>query len=109
MSIRKAIIQQIELLSNPSDQVQYEKDVPIPNVPAELICVFCDDLYHPKSDALQSQFTQEELEGLERLFRVLDEAAKIEVSGVRELILTREWQNVISVSRELNSYYAKHA
>jgi len=49
MSVRKAIIKEIELLSLPSKQLEYEKNVPIANVPAELICGFCDDLYHPKS------------------------------------------------------------
>ena len=48
--MRAAIIKEIELLSLPSKQLEYEMNVPIANVPAEPICGFCDDLYHPKSE-----------------------------------------------------------
>ena len=108
MSIRIAIIEEIELLSLPSKQLEYEKNVSIANVPAELICGFCDDLYHPKSNELLSQFTEEELKGLAHLYGVLVEASKIEVSSVNELLKHQKWQAVVAVAKELSAYY-EHA
>lgn len=109
MSIRNAIINEVELLSLPSKQLEYEKDVPIANVPAELICGFCDDLYHPKSKEFLSQFTEEEMKGLAHLYGVLVEAAKIEASSVSELLKHPKWRNVVEVAKELTSYYARAA
>lgn len=109
MSIRTAIIEAIELLSLPSEQLAYEKNVPIANVPAELICIFCDDLYHPESEQLLSQFNAEEMNGLAHLNGVLCEAAEIEVSSVSELLKNDQWKTVINVAKELNAYYVRHA
>lgn len=109
MSIRKAIIEEIELLSLPSKQLEYEKNVPIANVPAELICGFCDDLYQPKSEQMLSQFNSEELKELAHLYGVLCEAATIEVSSVAELLKHQKWRAVVALAKELNAYYEKHA
>ena len=58
MSVRAQVIEHIELLSLPSEQLEYERDVPIADVPAELVCGFCDDLYHPKSPEILLAFTE---------------------------------------------------
>ena len=105
MRIREAIIEEIELLSLPSKQLEYEKKVPTANVPAELICGFCDDLYHPKSHEFLSQFTEDELKGLAHLYGVLSEAASIEASSVSDLLKHDKWRTVVAVAKELNSYY----
>ena len=74
---RKAIIAEIELLSSPSKQREYEKNVPVANVSAELICGYCDDLYHPKSKQMLSLFNTEELKGLAHLYGLLCEAHQL--------------------------------
>ena len=109
MSIRQAIIDEIDLLAHPSKQLQYEKNVPIADVPAELICGFCDDLYHPKSEQMLSQFTEEELKGLAHLYGVLSEAAHIEAQSVIEVIKHPKWKAVTAVAKELNAYYAHNS
>ena len=109
MSVRAAIIKEIELLSLPSKQLEYEKNVPIANVPAELICGFCDDLYHPKCEQMLSAFTSEELKGLAHLYGVLCEAASIEAATVSELLKHDKWRAVVAVAKELSAYYASHA
>ncbi len=109
MSIREAIISEIELLSFPSKQLEYEKNVPIANVPAELICGFCDDLYHPKSEQILSQFNAEELKELAHLYDVLCEVATIEAASVTELLKHEKWRVVVSLAKELHTYYEKHA
>ena len=107
MNIRSAIIQEIELLSLPSKQMEYEKNVPIANVPAELICCFCDDLYHPKSEDFLSQFNESELKGLAHLYGVLVEASKFNSKSVAELLKQEKWRVVVSLAKELNAYYAR--
>lgn len=109
MRIREAIIAEIELLSSPSKQREYEKSVPIANVPAELICGYCDDLYHPQSERMLSQFSTEELKGLAHLYGVLCEAASIEAASVDELLKNDQWRTVVAVAKELSAYYARHA
>ena len=94
MSIRKSTIEMIELLSLPSEQFAYEKNVPIADVPAELICGFCDDLYHPKSEGFISQFSEDELKALAHLYGLLSEAAKVTVHSVSELQKRPEWRSV---------------
>jgi len=108
MSIRDSIIEEINLLAHPSKQLQYEKDVPIANVPAELVCGFCDDLYHPKSEGMLAAFTVEELKGLAHLYGVLCEAANLEVSRVIELKKEPKWRTVLAVAKELNAYYERN-
>jgi len=108
MSIRKAILDEIDLLAHRSKQLQYEQSVPIANVPAELVCGFCDDLYHPKNEQMLSEFTEEELKGLAHLYGVLCEAASLNVSSVVELVKQPKWQTVVSVAKELNAHYKRH-
>jgi hypothetical protein len=106
--LRAAIIKEIELLSLPSEQLEYEKNVPIANVPAELICGFCDDLYFPKSEQMLSAFTSEELKGLAHLYGGLCEAATIEAETISELLKHDKWRAVVALAKELRAYYASH-
>ncbi len=97
------------MLSLPSMQLKYEKDVPIANIHTELVCIFCDDLYHPKSEQILSEFNEEELKGLAHLYGVLCEASNLEISSVTELLKNEKWRVVISVAKELSAYYVRHA
>jgi hypothetical protein len=101
MTIRDAIIEQIRLLSLPSEQLDYEKSVPIADVPAELICGFCDDLYHPKNPELLSQFNEDELKDLAHLYGVLVEASAIEAPSVNELLKHEKWHTVIALAKRM--------
>lgn len=106
--MRDSIIKEIELLAHPSLQLQYEKEVPQANVPGELICGFCDDLYHPKSPQFLDQFSESELKDLSHLYGVMCEAAKLEAASVQELLLNPKWRAVVSVAKELHAYYGKN-
>jgi hypothetical protein len=107
MSIRDNVVAEIQLLSLPSRQLEYEKDVPIADVPAELICGFCDDLYHPKSEEFVAAFGEDELKALAHLYGLLSEAAKVRVTSVTELLKTDEWRNVVSFAKNLSDRFAK--
>jgi len=108
MSLRKSTIEMIELLSLPSEQLEYEKNVPIADVPAELICGFCDDLYHPKSESFLAEFSENKLKDLAHLYGLLSEAAKVTVPSVTELQKRPEWRSVVSLAKELSAYYKQN-
>ncbi|MEY4485285.1 MAG: hypothetical protein RL693_2737 [Verrucomicrobiota bacterium] len=108
MNIRESIIEIIELLSQPSQQLEYEKNVPIANVPAELICGFCNDLYHPKSQSFISAFSENELKSMAHLYGLLSEASKITVHSVPELLKTSEWRSVIALAKEMSAHYERN-
>ena len=107
MSIKKSVIETIELLSLPSEQLEYEKKVPIADAPAELISMFCDDLYHPKSEEFITEFSESELKSLAHLYGLLSEAATIETHSVKELLKHPKWRSVISLAKDLSCHYKK--
>ena len=43
-AIRAEVLSHLELLASPELQARYERDVEIADVPAELVCVWFDDL-----------------------------------------------------------------
>jgi hypothetical protein len=51
----------LALLADFEAQKKYERDVPIANVPAELVCQWFDDLYHPDASQFQALFSAAEL------------------------------------------------
>jgi hypothetical protein len=63
-NIRSSIHQELKLLADPEAQREYERNVPIADVPAELFAGWFDDSYHPQSPAFQAAFSPRELEAL---------------------------------------------
>lgn len=105
--LKQRVVDQIRLLAHPSEQLEYEKNVPIANVPAELICGFCDDLYSPTYLALSNAFSDDELKELAHLYGLLIEAAKVDVASVSELLKSRPWQAVVALAKELDDHYSR--
>ncbi len=102
---RKRVIDEIEGLASPSDQIKYEHDVPIADVPAELICGFVDDLYHPKSKLFLNAFTEQELRSLAELYGMMCIASKAftkhycrSVAAIQKL---PEWRSVMAFAKDL--------
>jgi hypothetical protein len=58
------IIETLQLISSPSRQFEYEKSVPIAQVPSELFCMWFDDFYHPNSADFIASFNATELNDL---------------------------------------------
>ncbi|WP_157826736.1 hypothetical protein [Colwellia sp. 12G3] len=58
------IIEILQLISSVESQFEYEKNVPIAKVPAELFCTWFDDYYHPNSAEFASSFNADELKDL---------------------------------------------
>ena len=104
-AIRKAVIEELELLARASLQAKYESDVPVAYIPAELVCRFCDDLFHPKSQTFLDAFSEEEIKDLAALYGLLRIASKAiddaESLTVADLHKKSEWRSVMNLAKEL--------
>ncbi|MDH3672107.1 MAG: hypothetical protein OES46_13245 [Gammaproteobacteria bacterium] len=102
---RKRVLEHIELLASPSDQMKYERDVPAADVPAELVCGFVDDLYHPKSKVFLNAFTEHELKSLAELYGMVCIASnafsKMGCRSVAEVQKVAEWRSVMAFAKDL--------
>lgn len=102
---RRRVLEEIYILASPSDQMKYEHNVPIADVPAELICGFVDDLYHPKSELFLNAFTEQELKSLAELYGRLciasDAFTKHNCHSVSDIQKLPEWRSVMAFAKEL--------
>lgn len=90
------------MLSEPSEQLQYEKSLTdVGHAPTELVSVFCDDLYDPKSEAFFKAFTRDEHKDLAHLYGLLVEAAESQHSSVSEMLKDPKWRRVVEVAQQL--------
>jgi hypothetical protein len=100
--VRAGVVGALKLLSDPAAQLQYERDVPIAHVPAELFCGWFDDSYHPDSPAHRAAFSDQEREALAQ-FHVEFESASAEIgnvpSRVSELQALDPWVRVVAAAR----------
>lgn len=94
--IRTGINSELRLLSDFDAQSAYERDVPIANVPAELVCGWFDDSYHPASEPFIAAFSSDELAVLAE-FNDFYEARLRTIptdSGVARLQATPQWTEI---------------
>jgi hypothetical protein len=77
-NIRSSIHKHLKLLADLEAQHEYQRNVPIANVPAELLCGWFDDSYHPETAAFQAAFAPQELDVLAE-FNDLFAAAEVEL------------------------------
>jgi hypothetical protein len=102
---RGRVIEVIECLASPADQMKYERDVPIADVPAELVCGFVDDVYHPKSELFLNAFTEQELKSLAELYGRVCIASgaftKHDCHSVADIQKLPEWRSVMAFAKDL--------
>jgi len=99
-SVRDAVLSQLELLASLELQAKYERDVPVANVPAEIVCGWFDDLDLPASAS--SIFVGKELESVRAFSDSFDEALKdLEGFSLSELHSNPVWLKVVENARIL--------
>jgi hypothetical protein len=100
IDLRNLIVQSLELLASKDAAFEYQRTVPIANVPAELFCWWFDDAYHPSSEVFQGAFTENELQVL-AAFHSIFEAASVEIReplpSLEQLLDLPAWQPVANV------------
>ena len=63
-ALRSGVVEMLELLADPAAQRTYERDAPLADAPAELICGWFDDLYHPSTAPFVAAFAERERQAL---------------------------------------------
>ena len=91
----------LELISDFSAQRKYEQDVPIANVPAELVCMWFDDQYHPDSTRFSDAFSSRERAALADFSAYYGARKRVlpMSTGVDSLQATQEWADVSEKAR----------
>lgn len=96
---RDRYIEVLRLIADSEAQTEYEKNVPIANVPAELICMWFDDLAAQKLDDRLSPDDRKAIESFSAFFEArLDQLADSE--GIRSLQSSPAW---VEITREARS------
>ena len=96
--IRSSLLGLLDLIGDFEAQRAYERNVPIANVPAELVSMWFDDAYQPDSEQHAKAFSAREQELLARFHAAYNECADDLPcdNGVSALHQSSQW---IAVSR----------
>jgi len=101
-TVRKNIIGLLELWSSIEKQLEYQKNVPIAQVSAELFCQW-DDFYYPETDAHKLAFNKAEIEIIEIFSVKLNDIIKKtsnDLPYIDEFILTNEWGELNQLAKK---------
>ena len=99
--IRYQVLEHLNLLASRQQQVGYKSDVPIADVPAELVCGWFDDLYHPNEPAFLAAFSQEERAALAEFHAVFETAMSTlegSLESLQSLHSNRAWTTVVEAA-----------
>lgn len=102
--LRKNILEYVSLLASGSEQLRYERDVPIACVPDELISGYLDDLFHLKNPEFLDAFTEDEIKDLAELYGLLSLASKTfrdKNRSLANLLKNKEFRIAVSFAKEL--------
>jgi hypothetical protein len=96
----------MELLASASAQMQYERDVPHVDVVGEMVSMYADDTFRPKSEDFLTAFSEPEIKDLAQLYGLICLAAKAfeteSIDGVSSALKTPEWRSVMEFSKYLH-------
>lgn len=98
---KKIVIAQLKILSSAEEQVNYQKNIPIADTPAELFCGWFDDVYHPETDLFKSTFSEDEQKVLAEFndfFKKREE--KIPTTSLEEMQKNKEWNEIMEKAKE---------
>jgi len=101
MNVRERVLEYLELLSQPTRQLDYETSVPRANSHGELVSWFCNDLFRPKNREFLDAFSENEMKDLARLYGLLIESRQLRASSLADLLREPEWRRVARFATEL--------
>jgi len=95
--IRQNVLNVLDMWSSKEGQLEYQKNVPIAQVSAELFCQWVDDSYHPDSRQFKMAFNEKEREVLtdfDKTLNFISEKTPNDLPDILEFVKTNEWQIV---------------
>lgn len=99
----------IDLWASKENQLDFQKNVPIAQVSAELFCQW-EDFYFPDSDDFKQSFSKEELELLSEFDKALNntiDKTPQNLPVIEEFIKTEEWEimneKAIEIKKKINT------
>ncbi|HEX7236438.1 MAG TPA: hypothetical protein VF405_05720 [Gammaproteobacteria bacterium] len=101
MNTRERVLEYLELLAQPSRQIDYETGVLLGDSHGELVRWFCDDLFRPKSQQFLDAFAENEIKDLARLYGLLIESRRLRASSLADLLREPEWRRIARFANEL--------
>jgi len=99
--LRESIVETLKIIASKRAQIEYEKNVPIADVHAELVCMWFDDLYHPKADLFLKSFSEEERAVLAKFNAFYEARLDSLPKTLKELHRTSEWNEVCEKANEV--------
>jgi hypothetical protein len=99
--LRHNIVELVQTLASKEQQLAYQRNVPIANVPAELVCMWFDDLYHPQWDLFIEAFTLVERERLARFHTFYDARHKRLPDTLAEMHQNPAWLEVMNEAQQV--------
>jgi hypothetical protein len=103
MPFHDSAIELLELIASYQAQKDYEKNVPVANVAAELVCMWFDDFYH-LTPQFVTEFTERELHALADFNKFYDvRVEKISNSNkeLNELQQNKYWKEVSAKAKDI--------
>jgi hypothetical protein len=109
-AVRSRVLEELELLSLPSLQLEYQSSLinHAGHAPAELVCGFCNDIYHPKSPEFIDAFSENEHKALAHLYGLMVEVAPQSHSTVEEMLKDTTWRKVVTLAKDLHAQFKNH-
>jgi hypothetical protein len=102
MGIRKQIVDALQILAHADQQLSYERSLASTgHVPSELVCIFVNDLYHPKDSHFLASFTADELKQLAHLYGLIVDASRTSFAMVADMLKDRHWRRVMEVAKQM--------
>ena len=99
--LRRNIIELVQTLASKEEQLAYERNVPIANVPAELICIWFDDLYHPQWDLFIEAFAPVERDRLAKFHIFYEARHKRLPDSLAEMHQNPAWIEVMNEAQQV--------
>lgn len=93
---RVNVINVLQLIADLDAQKEYERTVPIADVPSELQCQWFDDSFHPDHLPFRSSFFPEEWEVLMEFHNCYDLRSKRLPDTLEEMHVSSAWLEVVN-------------
>jgi hypothetical protein len=95
------IINTLQLIASPTDQLAYQQQVPGVNVAAELVNQWFDDFYHPGDARFDADFSPDELETLAEFNDFYDVRVSQLPDRLSGMLESPVWLNVMAAANKV--------